>query len=202
MRRAPNTADPHGYYREIGVRPDASERQIRSAVRDLFYRLHPDTGSGEVDRLARVKNVAEVLLNPASRELYNRTPPGRRLLDAVYAAELSRIEHLHGMSEEEVTQTLRPRPARTPIGTHYDYLADHHDDKDSHRAAAWYAALVTVAPLARYRRVVKVLLCDADEAGWIPAAAILVIPRRWEPSTALAFGVFVAVAGCTVYRTH
>ena len=57
-----------------------------------------------------MKNVAEVLLNPASRELYNRTPPGRRLLDAVYAAELSRIEHLHGMSEEEVTQTLRPRP--------------------------------------------------------------------------------------------
>jgi curved DNA-binding protein CbpA len=196
MRRAPNTADPHGYYHELGVRPDASEQQIRAAVRSLLYSLHPDTGSGDVDQLQRITNIAKVLLDPISRDLYDRTPEGQRLLDTVYAAELSRLDELHGLGEEAVTDALSPVPTRSRGG--YDYWADREDSEDRDRAASWYAHLVSVAPLARYRRIIKVLLSEDSEAGWIPAAAILVIPRHWEPSTALAFALFTAVAGCSV----
>ena len=75
----PNTKDPHGYYRELGVSPSSTHDEIATAVRRLFRQHHPDTGDGDVERFNLVRNIAEVLLDPISREKYNQTPAGMRL---------------------------------------------------------------------------------------------------------------------------
>ena len=193
MRRVPNTADPHGYYAEIGVRPDATRDEVRAAVRRLYFDLHPDTGdSPDGERMQRVAGIAEVLLDPDTRHTYDTTPPGTRMIDKVYAAELSGL--LDGLSAEEVEVVLTP--VQGPPAPHYDYLAMDRQDNDSDLAERWYHHLVAMAPLGGYRKAIKVMLHDGPQPDWNPAAGILMIPRFWEPSDATAFALFVVTVGC------
>lgn len=197
-----NTADPHGYYAELGVEPWASADRIRSAVRALYRRLHPDTGHRpDPDRLQRVKLIAEVLLDPDSRQRYNRTPPGRRVLDAVYRSELSRLD-LSEVDPDEVQKLLSPLPPtpedRDPA---YDYLAVDHQDRDAESCQRWYAALLAAAPIVGYRRRIRVLIHDGPPS-YDPESAVMAVPRRWTPSTAVAFALFTAVAGLIPGTRH
>lgn len=192
-----NRSDPHGYYAEIGVSPAATDEEIRAAVRRLYRRLHPDTGPvPDPERLQRVKLIAEVLLDPVQRERYNQTPPGKRLLDKVYRAELSSLDFAE-TSPDELQRLLRPvspPPPQTRTGRWYDYLAVDRRSGDMHLAQRWYAHLVATAPLVGYRRRVKVLLQDGP-AFFHPESAVMAIPRSWTPSTGLAFALWTAVAG-------
>lgn len=199
----PNTKDPHGYYREIGVDPGASHDQIRAAVRRLLRQHHPDTGDGDTERFNRIRNIALVLLDPISREKYNRTPPGMRLMDAVYEAELSKIDEFQGMTEEQLNATFVPKkapknPYATSLGDRYDYFAkDHHSDPwraDGLKAQLWYHFLIEAAPLVRYRRTIKVMI-TSGKAAYHHDIGIMEIPRSWEPSSALAMSLFTHVAG-------
>lgn len=192
-----NRNDPHGYYAEIGVPPSATVDEIRAAVRSLYRRLHPDTGARpDPDRLQRVKMIAEVLLDPAERDRYDRTPPGKRLLDKVYRSELSRFD-FSGLDSGSLHRLLRPvspdPPGRSRAGGWYDYLAVDRRQGDMFLAQRWYAHLVATAPLVGYRRRIKVLLQDGP-AFFHPDTAVMAIPRPWTPSTGLAFGLWVAVA--------
>lgn len=196
-RLPPNRADPHGYYAEIGVPPWATPDEIRRAVRKLYRRLHPDTGQ-EPDpaRLQRVKLVADVLLDPQERRRYDSTPPGKRLLDKVYRSELSALD-LTGIDPEVVERMLNPNegePPRRPRSRAWDYLAVDALPGDAVRAQMWYAALTAAAPLAGYRRRIKVLIHDGP-AFFHEDTAVMAIPRSWRPSTALAFGLFTVAAG-------
>ena len=199
-RLPPNRADPHGYYAEIGVPPWASDGEIKSAVRALYRRLHPDTGSRpDPNRLTRVKLIAEVLLDPAERDKYNRTPAGKRLLDKVYRSELSALDVLSGLTPDQLDDALRPVSAdptgsASRAGEWYDYLAVDRRAGDMHLAQRWYECLVRASWLVGYRRRIKVLLHDGP-AFYHPETAVLAVPRPWTPSLALAFGLFVAVAG-------
>ena len=195
-----NTADPHGYYAELGVEPWASAGRIRSAVRALYRRLHPDTGHRpDPERLQRVKLIAEVLLDPDSRERYNRTPPGRRVLDAVYRSELSRLD-LSEVDPGEVQKLLSPIPPdrRDPS---YDYLAVDHQDHDAERCQRWYEALLAAAPVVGYRRRIRVLIHDGP-AFYSSESALMAVPRDWTPSVGLAFALFTAVAGLVPGTRH
>ena len=187
-----NRADPHGYYAEIGVPPWADADDIRRAVRRLYRLLHPDTGARpDPARLQRVKLIADVLLDPAERARYDRTPPGKRLLDQVYRSELSAMD-FSGLDQGRVEEMLR---APTPTnGRWYDYLAVDRRAGDMLLAQRWYAALVRAAPLVGYRRRIKVLLHDG-EPSFDHDTAVLAVPRSWRPSTALAFAVFTVEAG-------
>ncbi|ACU41695.1 DnaJ-like chaperonin [Mycobacterium phage DirtMonster] len=199
----PNTADPHGYYAEIGVNPWASMDQIRFRVRHLYRTYHPDTGiEPDVDKLNRVRNIASVLLDPLARDKYNRTPKGMRLMDAVFAAELSKLDDLQTLDEVELQRVLKPVKAN-PYGAHnagtrYDYFAinSHRDPwrADGLKAQLWYHFLVEAAPLVNYRRVIKVLMTDGP-AEYHHDACMMVIPRSWEPSQSLAYSLFTHVAG-------
>jgi hypothetical protein len=190
-------ADPHGYYAEIGVPPWADTDTIKTAVRALYRRLHPDTGARpDPARLQRVKLIAEVLLDPVEREKYDHTPPGKRLLDRVYRSELSAFDFT-GLDVDDLHQLLRPVSPPTPArraGGWYDYLAVDRHPRDMHLAQRWYAHLVHAAPLVGYRRRVKVLLHDGP-AFFHEATAVMAIPRRWCPSRGMAFALWVAVAG-------
>lgn len=200
-----NTADPHGYYSEIGVPPWATAEEIKTAARRLYRRLHPDTGARpDPDRLQRVKLIAEVLLDPVERDKYDRTPPGKRLLDRVYQAELSALD-LSGLTAEQIDATLRPvgptEPAPAPGGRWFDYLAVDHRPGDAVRAHNWYVALVAAAPVVGYRRRIKVLLHDGP-AFYHPDTAVMAVPRSWWPTTALAFALYTAVAGMIPGQCH
>lgn len=192
-RLPPNRSDPHGYYAEVGVPPWATDDEIRRAVRVLYRRLHPDTGD-EPDpaRLQRVKLIADVLLDPEGRRRYDATPPGKRLLDGVYRSELS-VMDFSDMDPGLVEGMLQPAPP--PARRHrYDYLAVDRRAGDMLLAQRWYAHLVRAAPAAGYRRRIKVLLHDGPPF-FHEDTAVMAIPRHWTPSTALAFGLFTAVAG-------
>ena len=192
-----NRNDPSGYYAEIGVPPWADVDLIRAAVRRLYRRLHPDTGTRpDPARLQRVKLIAEVLLNPVERDKYDHTPPGKRLLDKVYRSELSAFDFT-GLDAADMHNLLRPvspQPPDSRTGRWFDYLAVDRQPRDMLLAQRWYAHLVATAPLVGYRRRVKVLLQDGP-AFFHPDSSVLGIPRPWPPSTALAFGLWVAVAG-------
>lgn len=189
-----NRNDPNGYYAEIGVRPWATAGEIRSAVRSLYRALHPDTGARpDPDRLRRVKLIADVLLDPAARGRYDRTPRGKRLLDGVYRAELG-VMDFSGLDPADVERMLVPDPAPPTGARWFDYLAVDRQHGDMHLAQRWYAHLVRVAPLVGYRRRIKVLLHDGP-ASFHAETAVMAIPRSWPPSTALAFGLFTVAAG-------
>lgn len=205
-RLPPNTQDPHGYYAAIGVHPWASEAEIRSAVRSLLYRLHPDTGSGNVERFQRIRNIAEVLLDPLERDKYNRTPVGKRLMDKVYEAELSKLGELNLMDEDEVRRVLQPQKANPYRGRagRYDYFALGHNtdpwQADALKAQLWYHFLVDAAPMVGYRRVIKVVM-TSGQAHYLHEASMMIIPRSWEPSAGLAYSLFTVVAGFRPGRT-
>lgn len=190
-----NSSDPGGYYAEIGVPPWATEDEIRARVRYLYRCLHPDTGSApDVDKLVRVKLIAEVLLEPDSRDKYNHTPPGKRLLDRVYRSELSALD-FSGVDQETMEKMLKPSPEpQTSTGRWYDYLAVDRCSGDMHLAQRWYGALTSAARVVGYRRRIKVLLHDGPPF-FHPATSVMAIPRHWKPSTMLAFALFTAVAG-------
>lgn len=197
-----NAADPHGYYSEIGVDPWATEAEIKTAVRSLYRRLHPDTGTApDSDRLQRVKLVAEVLLDPEARQTYNRTPPGKRLLDKVYRSELSGLD-FSGLEPEEVEEMLTPIPPPEPVTAQwFDYLAIDRQQGDMHLAQRWYDALTRAASVVGYRRRIKVVLIDGP-AFFDTETALMGIPRQWKPSTAMAFALFTAVAGLKPGSRH
>ena len=198
----PNTADPCGYYRELGVSPAATQSEIRSRVRAIMRELHPDTGSGDVDRLRRVRHIAEVLLDPVSRDRYNRTPKGMRLMDAVYADELRSLGVLDQVSATDLGKVMSPRKASSPsdgLAARYDYFArDPLGDLwqgDALKAQLWYHFLVEAAPLVNYRRVIKVMMTNGQHAAYHHDINLMEIPRSWEPSSALAMSLFTHVAG-------
>lgn len=200
--RTPNTKDPHGYYRDLGVDPGATPEQIRRAVRRKLYELHPDTGGTDPEAFQRIHRIAQVLLDETARERYDATPEGMRLMDAVYEAELSKMDGLTTLIEIQLEQVLKPQKAANPhapgLGSRYDYFARGQPKDfwkgDSLKAQLWYHFLIQVAPMVGYRRKIKVLITD-EEPEYHHGVNLMMIPRRWEPSSALALSLFTVVAG-------
>jgi len=63
------------YYKLLGVSRTADEKAIQAAFRKLARKHHPDVNPGDKaaeDRFKDINQAKEVLLNPASRKLYDR----------------------------------------------------------------------------------------------------------------------------------
>lgn len=85
--------DPNGYYRFLSLHPGDSLTRVKRAVRKLTFELHPDGLRGRFD--SRVWEFLQAskttLLNPVTKEEYDRTNPGPYLdgyMVARYEAQL------------------------------------------------------------------------------------------------------------------
>ncbi|HXW35739.1 MAG TPA: DnaJ domain-containing protein, partial [Acidimicrobiales bacterium] len=66
------------YYEMLGVRPDASDDDIKRAYRRMARELHPDSTGGDAEAEAKFKAVSqayEVLRDPERRARYDRFGP-------------------------------------------------------------------------------------------------------------------------------
>lgn len=135
-----------------------------------------------------------MLLDPVTRHRYDSTPPGRRLLDKVYRAELGGVEGLSGLTAEELDRVLDPTPTAPSRPDWYDYLSVGRHPGDRDKVQGWYRCLTAVAPLVGYRSRIVVLIHDGP-SFYHPGTSTLAVPRSWEPSTALALGLFVVEVG-------
>jgi len=188
-RLAPNDKDPHDYYAEIGVARDATSKEIRSAIRRLVRLYHPDTSDHpDSKKLTRLLNIGKVLLDPVARERYNRTPPGARLMDAVYAQEL--IDAGIVLNDDDFEIVMDPRPAYSQYRGRYDFFAIDHTGGDSMLANMWYHQLIAAARYCGYRQIIKVMLTDSIHPSWNEMASIIGIPRTWSPSYNLAIVLY------------
>lgn len=58
------------YYRVLGVEPDASQEDIKSAYRAMVRETHPDRNGGE-EQFKRIKEAYEALSDPRRRAVYD-----------------------------------------------------------------------------------------------------------------------------------
>lgn len=185
IQRLPrNIKDPQGYYREIGVDPGATQAELRKALRSLYRKYHTDGTDPDPDKFNRIRNIGMVLLDPKERDKYNRTPAGERVLDAVYIQELIDAGLEGVMSEWLNSREMKPRPSFL-----FDFLSDGQFVDDATLANEWYHHLVEVAPAVGFTAVIKVFIHEGDDPFWDDYSNILMIPRHWIPSAAVAFAL-------------
>ena len=63
------------YYKVLGVKRDASQKEIQRAYRDLARKFHPDMNPGDKkakEKFQRVQQAYDVLNDPEKREMYDR----------------------------------------------------------------------------------------------------------------------------------
>lgn len=188
----PNTNDPNGYYALIGVEPWADEPTIKRAIRTMMRRVHPDGSSPDRKLFDKLKDIMAVLLDPVRRANYNSIPEGRKLIDSEALEEIREmgidqeainVREFEQQSDKDVDKAKRPKER------YWDYLAVNHDELDVINAQEWYAYLIRVAPMFRYEAAIRVLLHDGISTAFKKEGGIMLIPRKWEPSLALAFAM-------------
>lgn len=66
--------DVSGYYKLLGVSPNASDEELKSAARDAMRDAHPDAG-GDTETFIKVSSAWRELSTPAKRAAYETKRP-------------------------------------------------------------------------------------------------------------------------------
>ncbi len=142
-----NRNDANGYYRALGLSPNASREQIKAAYLKLVKKLHPDAG-GDEDLFRFVVDVANVLLDEKTKSTYDSV--GR---DAVYIGKLEREELARAGLLDRIDRPLQQdeavRKPRWACLTTSGFPPG--DDTD-----AWVDLCREVAPAVGYRGKIRV----------------------------------------------
>lgn len=96
-----NRNDANGYYKALGLPPDASRSEIKTAVRKLIRRFHPDTG-GDEELFMFLVDVANVLLDPKSKGVYDSVDKDFIYLGRMEREELARRGFFKGQEDSFV----------------------------------------------------------------------------------------------------
>lgn len=182
-----NFNDPNGYYEELGLYPWASQDEIRTALRVMFKRYHPDGTAPDEAKFMRFKEIGEVLLNPVNKRRYDSTKPGELFIDS----EIRQVIALEGIDLSEVASPFDDMPDEDRE-IFFDYFAADHTEWDMLLAQDWYEYLVQVAPMVGYSKAIRVMLHDG-KPDWLDRAGILMIPRTWKANSANAFALFTVL---------
>lgn len=218
-RIPPNVNDANGYYETLGIPPWSTEAEIKRALRTMMARVHPDHPDNQAaDDAAREANlkaymrlqeIAEVLLDPINRANYHSIPQGRKLIDSEVKAQMEEAGITAddpGVRDFATTpedyQGKTPKGADRPRQRFWDYLATNHADLDVITAQEWYAHFLAVAPIFRYESTIKVLLHDGNGSAWKKEGSIMLVPRTWEPTKAMAFAIFRRHVGWPKLEPH
>ncbi|QIG58362.1 DnaJ-like chaperonin [Gordonia phage Skog] len=178
--------------------PWATAKEIRAAVTRLYRKYHPDTGEHpDVDRFRRVHDVAKVLGDSVSRAKYNRTPPGKQLMDAAYMTELINSGIFDGVDVADIEYALNTTPAAAPPLplVWWDFYTVGHHRADHWLAEAWYRHLLANAYDHGYRSTLKVLMFDGPDPLWDEVLHIVCIPRSWGPTATGAVTLLSSMCG-------
>src|SRR5262245_41733805 len=101
-------------YGELGLLPDATESEIRVAYRHHIRSSHPDLNQSDPDALSRTKRLntaARVLLDPALRRAYDRSPRStKRASSRPPAAQRAWFEHREQSSDNQWADVPPPAP--------------------------------------------------------------------------------------------
>ena len=85
---------PKNYYEELGLKANATKREIKSSYRKLVKKHHPDAG-GEKEKFLEIQIAWETLNDPVKKEKYDR--------------ELSNSKHSSNFSEEDWEQKINSK---------------------------------------------------------------------------------------------
>lgn len=101
------------HYETLGVKPDASPKEIKNARRRKAAKSHPDHGGDQVE-MSQINHAFDVLIDPKRRLLYDRTGEDnerprdeqiRELLTAVFADGLQKdVAHILNHAKECLKQ--------------------------------------------------------------------------------------------------
>lgn len=183
-RRVPTFRDPNGYYRMLGLRPDATEREVKRRCRMLLAWHHPDGKYPDEEAFRRVSEVYEVIGDPVERAVYDHTPDGAIYVDASVKERLNESARNRGVDLEEVLLEQPPRRWT------YTYEGDHTEDDDE-LAEQWYEVLIDAAAEVGYRGRLRLVLSSRDDHYmW---GEEVMVPRQ-KPSRNIASQLFSSFA--------
>jgi curved DNA-binding protein CbpA len=203
-RIPPNHNDANGYYELLGVKPWSPIAEIKSAIRRLLAKYHPDGAEPDLKMFMRIKEIASCLLNPIHKANYDSIPQGRKLIDSEVQAQMAEagiepedpgIQQFARSPEDMGMKPDDPNAKPKQRELYWDYLATDHADLDLINAQEWYAYLLELTPIFRYDATIKVLMHDGKSSAFKKQGGIMLIPRVWEPSAALAFHMLVRHLG-------
>jgi len=156
-------ADVGGYYRLLGVEPDADERELKRAGRRILLEMHPDRG-GDEGEFAKALEAYHALTDPSARAAYDA-------LDDAPSISVRRpaafVPDMEGGGE--------------PIW--YKEPADLLGDEDVLAVRKWHALVLDAARGFRRSFEIKVGMCRCP-SGYYRKSDIALIghgtePKRW-----------------------
>lgn len=123
--------DPNGYYSLLGLKPDASDLEIKKKCRKILAECHPDGPNPNFDRFHRVEEIYRILVNPHHRARYEHTPEGSVFVDSEVYRQFAE------MLPRDFELPKREEPF-------WSYYADGYEQGDRALAQAWYRVLIPV----------------------------------------------------------
>jgi hypothetical protein len=187
-----NRNDANGYYKTLGLPPDATREEIKAAYRRLAKRLHPDRG-GDEELFRFVADIASTLLDPKTKSLYDSVGSDSIFLGTMEQEELARS----GLSAKENGNVEQKTTIhKEPQTQHWACLItpglSPGQDTD-----AWAILCREVSPAVGYRGKIRVGVveggqfwpCDPTRSWGILAAGshtFVIFQRGVEPNRLIA----------------
>lgn len=161
--------DSEGYYKLLGISPDADDGEVRSAGRRLMKMTHPDNG-GDQREFEMVVRAYRTLSNPLKRREYNNTRPGPKVAVRIDSVD-SGFDYTAVLGEWDGEPVWYKEPA--------DVLSP--DDVDSVRI--WHRMLLDAAHGFRFPMKIRAGICQRPAGFYADGEIALIgkgtVPERW-----------------------